>query len=59
MRLARWRADGDDRIREGLVVGGRLAELPGGAGIQDLLDAGLTRALEIGAEVEAGMTGAE
>jgi 2-keto-4-pentenoate hydratase/2-oxohepta-3-ene-1,7-dioic acid hydratase in catechol pathway len=59
MRLARWRADGDDRIREGLVVGGRLAELPGGTGIQDLLDAGLTRALEIGAEVVGGMSGAE
>jgi 2-keto-4-pentenoate hydratase/2-oxohepta-3-ene-1,7-dioic acid hydratase in catechol pathway len=59
MRLARWRIPDDPVTREGLVVGGRVAELPAGVGIQDLLEAGLTRALEIGADVEAGMTGAE
>jgi 2-keto-4-pentenoate hydratase/2-oxohepta-3-ene-1,7-dioic acid hydratase in catechol pathway len=59
MRLARWRTEGDDRVREGLVVGGRVVELPAGTGIQHLLEAGLSRALEIGAEVEAGMSGAD
>jgi 2-keto-4-pentenoate hydratase/2-oxohepta-3-ene-1,7-dioic acid hydratase in catechol pathway len=59
MRLARWRTEGDDRIREGLVVGGRVVDLPAGTGIQQLLEAGLNRALEIGAEVEAGMSGAD
>jgi 2-keto-4-pentenoate hydratase/2-oxohepta-3-ene-1,7-dioic acid hydratase in catechol pathway len=59
MRLARWTRPGDATVREGLVVGSRVAELPTGTGIQDLLEAGLARALEIGAEVEAGMSGAE
>jgi 2-keto-4-pentenoate hydratase/2-oxohepta-3-ene-1,7-dioic acid hydratase in catechol pathway len=55
VRLARWRLAGDPTIREGVVVGDRVAELPAGVGIQDLLEAGLERALVIGAEVEAGI----
>ena len=55
MRLARWRVPGDDAVHEGLVVGSRVADLPAGTSIQDLLEAGLDRALEIGAQVEAGM----
>jgi 2-keto-4-pentenoate hydratase/2-oxohepta-3-ene-1,7-dioic acid hydratase in catechol pathway len=59
MRLARWRRPDEEVVREGLVVGSRVVELPAGVGIQQLLEAGLARALEIGAEVEAGMSGAE
>jgi 2-keto-4-pentenoate hydratase/2-oxohepta-3-ene-1,7-dioic acid hydratase in catechol pathway len=59
MRLARWRVPGEDAVHEGLVVGSRVVDLPAGTGIQDLLESGLTRAREIGAEVEAGMSGAE
>jgi 2-keto-4-pentenoate hydratase/2-oxohepta-3-ene-1,7-dioic acid hydratase in catechol pathway len=59
MRLARWTRVGDSVIREGLVVDGRVVELPAGTGIQHLLEVGLERALAIGAGVEAGMTGDE
>jgi 2-keto-4-pentenoate hydratase/2-oxohepta-3-ene-1,7-dioic acid hydratase in catechol pathway len=55
VRFARWRTPGAPTIREGVVVGDRLAELPTGTGIQDLLEVGLSRALEIGAEVEAAI----
>ena len=55
MRLARWLVPGDTVIHEGVVVGSRVVDLPAGVGIQDLLEAGLARALEIGAAVEAGM----
>jgi 2-keto-4-pentenoate hydratase/2-oxohepta-3-ene-1,7-dioic acid hydratase in catechol pathway len=58
MRLARWRSPDDDAVHEGLVVGSRVVDLPAGTGIQELLEAGLARALEIGADVEAGMTDA-
>jgi len=59
MRLARWRVGGDDHVREGLVVDGRVAELPAGTGIQNLLEEGLARALELGSEVAARMSGGE
>lgn len=59
MRLARWSLPDDARVREGVVADGRVAELPEGVGIPQLLEAGLTRALEIGAEVAAGMSGHE
>ena len=55
MRLARWRIPGQEGIREGVVVGDLLAELPAGTGIQQLLDAGLDRALEFGAGVAASI----
>lgn len=58
MRLARWLQGDDATVREGVVAGERLVELPAGVGIQQLLEAGLRRALEIGAEAEAGMTDA-
>ncbi|GHF19030.1 fumarylacetoacetate hydrolase family protein [Pseudolysinimonas yzui] len=58
MRFARWRQPGDPAVHEGVMVGERLGELPAGVGIQQLLEAGLTRALEIGADVEAGLTDA-
>lgn len=58
MRLARWRQPGDPSVHEGVVLGERVADLPTGVGIQNLLEAGLERALAIGAEVEAGMTDA-
>jgi 2-keto-4-pentenoate hydratase/2-oxohepta-3-ene-1,7-dioic acid hydratase in catechol pathway len=38
-----------------VVVRDRVAELPAGVGIQDLLEAGLDRALAIGADVAAGV----
>jgi 2-keto-4-pentenoate hydratase/2-oxohepta-3-ene-1,7-dioic acid hydratase in catechol pathway len=53
VRFARWRLPGDPVIREGVVVGERLAELPAGVGIQSLLEAGLERALEIGTDAVA------
>jgi 2-keto-4-pentenoate hydratase/2-oxohepta-3-ene-1,7-dioic acid hydratase (catechol pathway) len=59
MRIARWRVDGDPRIREGVVVGDRVVEFAAGVGVRDLLDAGLARALEAGAEAEARMTEAD
>jgi 2-keto-4-pentenoate hydratase/2-oxohepta-3-ene-1,7-dioic acid hydratase in catechol pathway len=59
MRLARWLVPGNYRVREGVVIGDRVAELPSGTGIQHLLEAGLARALAVGAEVEAGMSGDE
>jgi 2-keto-4-pentenoate hydratase/2-oxohepta-3-ene-1,7-dioic acid hydratase in catechol pathway len=59
MRLARWRTPGDAAVHEGVVVGSRLVDLPAGVSIQGLLETGLTRALGIGAGVEAGMSGDE
>jgi 2-keto-4-pentenoate hydratase/2-oxohepta-3-ene-1,7-dioic acid hydratase in catechol pathway len=59
MRLARWRVGSDPAIHEGLVIGSRVVDLPTGVSIQSLLEAGLTRALGIGAEVEARMSGDE
>jgi 2-keto-4-pentenoate hydratase/2-oxohepta-3-ene-1,7-dioic acid hydratase in catechol pathway len=59
MRLARWVRHGNGAIREGLVVNDHVVELPSGTRVQDLLETGLDRALEIGAETEAGMSGAE
>lgn len=56
MKLARWRGPGQSEIREGVVVQDRIAELPDGLGIQDLLEVGLDQALAIGADVEAAMT---
>lgn len=55
MRLARWVDPGDGIAREGILVGDRAVALPLGIGVAQLLEAGLDRALEIGAEVEAGM----
>jgi len=59
MRFARWSVPGDTTIHEGMVVGSRVVDLPAGVSIQGLLEAGLTRALGIGAGVEAGMSGDE
>lgn len=59
MRLARWRVPGDDLVHEGLLAGSHVIDLPRSIGIQDLLEAGLTRALEIGAEAESRMSGDE
>lgn len=59
MRLARWRVPGDAQVHEGLLVGSRVVDLPRSIGIQDLLEAGLNRALDIGALVEAQMSGDE
>lgn len=59
MRLARWLVPGDPTVREGLVADDRVVELPAGTGIQDLLEAGLDRALEVGAKALARRTGDE
>jgi len=59
MRFARWRTASDASVHEGLLVEGRLVDLPEGVGIQDLLEAGLPRALEIGAEAERASSGDE
>lgn len=59
MRLARWRVADDPAIHEGIVIGSRVVDLPAGVSIQGLLEAGLTRALGIGAGVEARMSGDE
>ncbi|HEY8589391.1 MAG TPA: fumarylacetoacetate hydrolase family protein [Naasia sp.] len=59
MRLARWRRHGDPAVHEGLVVDDRVLPFGPGQGVQDLLEAGLDRALEVGAELEAASTGGE
>jgi 2-keto-4-pentenoate hydratase/2-oxohepta-3-ene-1,7-dioic acid hydratase in catechol pathway len=56
MKFARWRIAGSPDVHEGVLVGGHLGELPVGSTIQDLLAAGLDRALQVGAHVVAGMT---
>lgn len=53
MRIARWRTGDAAAIHEGIVVGDRVVAFPHGIGVRDLLETGLDRALELGAETEA------
>ncbi len=51
MRLARWLQDG--RAHDGIVVGERLVDLPGGATTLDVIRDGLDRARELGERLAA------